>query len=108
MVCECVAAAYNKLKKSGRLSACFDRLDAISKQLGANISRSFSVLANDVSNTVETLADDITNTTNNELDADGATDPNAAVPEMKLSLCKWDTLFATFGGEKLLQIIIKI
>ena len=102
MVCERVAAAYNRLKKSGRLSACFDRLDAISKQLGANISKSFNVLANDVSDTVETLADDITSTTNNELDADGVTDPNAAVPEMKLSLCKWDTLFATFGGEEVI------
>ena len=32
MVCEIVGAAYNRLKKSGKLDACFDRLDAISKK----------------------------------------------------------------------------
>ena len=102
MICERVADAYNKIKKSGKLDVCFDRLDSISKQLGTNIIKSFNVLANDVSGTVDSLAEDITNSANNELDADGVTDPNAAVPEMHINLCKWDTLFATFGGEEVI------
>lgn len=102
MICERVAAAYNKIKKSGKLDACFDRLDSISKQLGTNIVKSFSVLANDVSTTVDSLAEDITDSTNNELDADGVTDPNAVVPEMRLDVCKWNTMLATFGGENVI------
>ena len=102
MICERVADAYNKIKKSGKLDVCFDRLDSISKQLGTNIIKSFNVLANDVSGTVDSLAEDITNSANNELDADGVTDPNAAVPEMHINLCKWNTLFATFGGEEVI------
>lgn len=102
MICERVADAYNKLKRSGKLNACFDRLDGISKQLGTNIGKSFSILASDVSTTVDELANDITTSTNGELDADGVADPNASVPEMRLDLCKWSTLFATFGGEEVI------
>src|SRR5574344_314014 len=102
MICERVANAYNKLKRSGKLNACFDRLDGISKQLGTNIGKSFSILASDVSTTVDELANDITTSTNGELDADGVADPNASVPEMRLDLCKWNTLFATFGGEEVI------
>lgn len=102
MICERVAEAYNKVKRSGKLDVCFERLDNVAKQLGANISKSFSILASDVSTTVDTLASDITTAANNELDATGATDPDAAVLEMKLNLCKWDTMLATFGGEEVI------
>lgn len=102
MICERIGAAYNKVKQSGRLDACFDRLDSIAKQLGTHISQSFSILANDVTDDVTNLEEDITAETDNELAADGVTDPNASTPEMKLNLCKWDTLFATFGGEEVI------
>lgn len=102
MICERIGAAYDKIKRSGRLDACFDRLDSIAKQLGTHISQSFSILANDVTEDVNNLEEDITAETNNELDADGVTDPKADTPEMMLNLCKWDTLFATFGGEEVI------
>lgn len=102
MICERIGTAYDKIKRSGRLDACFDRLDSIAKQLGTHISQSFSILANDVTEDVNNLEEDITAETNNELDADGVTDPKADTPEMMLNLCKWDTLFATFGGEEVI------
>ena len=102
MICERIGAAYDKIKRSGRLDACFDRLDSIAKQLGTHIGQSFSILANDVTEDVNNLEEDITAETNNELDADGVTDPKADTPEMMLNLCKWDTLFATFGGEEVI------
>lgn len=102
MVCEIVGAAYNRLKKSGKLDVCFERLDAISKRLGDNICRAFTTLASDVSSDVEELENDITETTNAEMSADGLDDVNAYLPKMNLNLCKWDTLFAKFGGEEVI------
>ena len=102
MICERIGEAYNKLKQSGRLDACFNRLDRIAKQLGTHINKSFNILANDVTEDVNNLENDITAETDSELAVDGVTDPNADTPEMRLDLCKWDTLFATFGGEEVI------
>ena len=48
MICRRVGEAYAKIKRSGKLTACFDKLDEIATRLGTNISLAFTTLGSDV------------------------------------------------------------
>lgn len=97
MVCRKVGEAYTRVKESGRLSACFDRLDAIASGLGSNISHVFNTLSSNVMRDIKMLEEDIVDNTNLEVYADTNLDNGL---ELNTTKCNWDMLFTTFGGEE--------
>lgn len=97
MVCKKVGEAYARVKQSGRIDACFEKLDTIARRLGSNISLVFSTLAGDVMTDVNSLEKDITDDTSVEMYADTNIDTGM---ELHTTRCNWDMLFATFGGEE--------
>ena len=97
MICRRVGEAYAKIKRSGKLTACFDKLDEIATRLGTNISLAFTTLGSDVMSDVSTLEADINEDTNLETYAKTELDKPT---ELRVTKCNWDMLFTKFGGEE--------